>query len=365
MGNDNQSQFTCSQSEQYSSERMESQLLSEYNALRSEVIHRMQNRHQLVVFSLAVLGAVLAFHAQANTLLAYPILGFFLALGWAHNDFRIGEIGEYVRTHIEAKLPGLNWEQHFFEIKKKGNPFRYVLRATTLSAGGIIVGTQILSIVVILIQNPIHAINKCLLATDGMAIIFTGIVLHWRKILYKENKHLLTMKMKRAVLFIPNSELREHFSTNSRQDIKIVTPAIITKALAEKLNRRGKVVKDEVPLSDISWVHSHDKAPNKICEALDFTNGSEVLSESGPMAISFANEGSIETFHHHNKHWEIYYSYHTIDAKYKLPGVEQIEIKSMDEGGAVIFSPGVEHCMEIHGLTIVLEVPAVKGDREA
>jgi hypothetical protein len=171
--------------------------------------------------------------------------------------------------------------------------------------------------------------------------------------------------MKRAVLFISNSELREQFCKNSRQDIKIVTPAIMTKVLAEKLKRRGKEIKEEEPLCDIYWTHSEANEPNKICEAMDFTNGSEIFSERGPMAISFANKESVESFHYHCKHWEIYFSNFKIGARFKLPGMEPIQTMFMDEGGAVIFSPGVEHCMEIHGLTIVIEVPAVEGDREA
>ena len=184
MCTNDQSQITSSRPEQSDVKDIETQLLSEYSALRSEVIHRMGVRHQLVAFSVMVLGSVLAFNDSPNTLLAYPVLGFFLGLGWAHNDFRIGEIGEYVRTQIEAKLPGLNWEQHFFDIKDKKAPLRYVLIATILSAGGIIVGTQILSIVVVLFQIPLQSINTYLLAIDGVAIFSTAIVLHWRKLLY-------------------------------------------------------------------------------------------------------------------------------------------------------------------------------------
>jgi hypothetical protein len=341
---------------------IEAQLLAEYNALRTEVIHRMGTRHQLVAFSVIVLGAVWAF-AQPNTLLAYPILGFFLALGWAHNDFRVGEIGEYVRKNIEAKLPGLHWEQHFYDIKEKKRPLRYVFRASILSAGGIIVGTQILSLVVLLIKQPISEINIYLIAIDCVAIILTCIVLHWRKFLYKANNDIKNSK--RSVLFIPNNELREHFRINSRQDVKIVTPAIMTESLAIKLNKRGKDVKEEEPLDGIHWRHASATEANKICESFDFIDGFKGVPESGPIAISFATNGSNESFHYHKKHWEIYFSEHKIGAKYKLPGRDQIETESMSDGGTIIFSPGIEHCMEINGLTIVLEVPAVEGDRES
>jgi len=162
----------------------EAETMAEYSALRAEIIHRMTMRHQIVAFSVAVLGAVLAFEAPANTLLAYPILGLFLALGWAHNDFRIGEIGEYIRTQIETKLPGLHWETHFSDLKKNRIPVRYLLRATILSAGGIIMGTQLLALLVPLCQQPASELSPCLIVIDAGAIATTAVVLHWRKLVY-------------------------------------------------------------------------------------------------------------------------------------------------------------------------------------
>ena len=75
MSENNSSQKTPTNSEQTNNRDYETQLLAEYNALRSEVIHRIGVRHQIVAFSVVVLGAVLAFNSQPNALLAYPILG--------------------------------------------------------------------------------------------------------------------------------------------------------------------------------------------------------------------------------------------------------------------------------------------------
>lgn len=169
---------------------IESQILAEYNALRSEVIHRMQIRHQLVSLTVIVLGAVFAFDGDSITFLVYPILGFFIALGWAHNDFRVGEIGEYIRSNIECELPGIRWEQHFFDQKDKKKPFHYLLRASILSAGGIIVGTQVISLVIVYIQESGQIVNKPLCIIDVVLIIFTIIIMHWRKVLYIKKKYL-------------------------------------------------------------------------------------------------------------------------------------------------------------------------------
>lgn len=171
--------------------------------------------------------------------------------------------------------------------------------------------------------------------------------------------------MKRAVLFIPNSELLKYFQKNIRQDIKIVTPAIMTEALAMKLQSRGKDVKKEIPFEEVCWTHSSAEEPNKICESSDFADESIKSTAVGPVAVSFANFGSIESFHYHKEHWEVYFSEHKLAVEYKISEKLLIEKKVMDEGGTIVFAPGVAHRMEIHGLTIILEVPAIVGDREA
>ena len=236
-----------------------------------------------------------------------------------------------------------------------------MLRATILSAGGIIVGTQIMALVIPFLQKNTVRPHLLWLPVDGIAIVFTAIVLHWRKRVYRKKKS--PGKLKRAVLFIPNTELREHFRNNTRQDIKVVTPAMITEALAAKLRKRGKDTKMEIALNGVCWTYSSAEKPNKICESLDFTDESIAFGKAGPVAISFANAGSVETFHCHKKHWEVYFSEKKLSLQYKLPGEQNIETMTMNEGGAVLFAPDVLHKMDINGLAIVLQMPAVKGNR--
>jgi hypothetical protein len=52
-----------------------------------------------------------------------------------------------------------------------------------------------------------------------------------------------------------------------------------------------------------------------------------------------------------------------MSAEYKLLEKQKTETITMDDGGTFLFAPGVAHKMVITGLTIVLEIPAVKGDR--
>jgi len=170
--------------------------------------------------------------------------------------------------------------------------------------------------------------------------------------------------MKRKVLFIDKHELIEQFNKNSRQDIKIITPSILTEKLATKLIQRGKKVKKEIHLRGDHWTHSSSNEPNNICESLDFTHDSLMTPDSkGPVSISFANIDSVEDFHYHKAHWEIYYSEYKLISKYRLPENSQILTKTLSDGGVILFTPGVIHKMEIHGLTIVIESPSVIGDR--
>jgi hypothetical protein len=37
-------------------------------------------------------------------MLGYPLVSFFLAAGWGHNERRIRNIGKYIRDHIENNL---------------------------------------------------------------------------------------------------------------------------------------------------------------------------------------------------------------------------------------------------------------------
>lgn len=170
--------------------------------------------------------------------------------------------------------------------------------------------------------------------------------------------------MKRTVVFIPKEEILEQFRKNARQDVKVVTPAMMTQTLAAKLRARGKDVKEEVPLGDCHWTHSPAEEPNKICESADFADESIRNTGVGPVAVSFADLGSVETFHYHREHWEVYFSEHRLGVEYKPHEKPEIRKEVLNEGGAIVFAPGIAHRMEIHGLTIVLELPAVSRDRE-
>ncbi|MBN2391102.1 MAG: NUDIX hydrolase [Anaerolineae bacterium] len=118
-------------------------LLVQYDALRAEVLHRMDKRQELLTLTIA--GAA-AFTAVVTgeivvpiVLLLYPFLALCAAIAWSHHDVRIGEIGAYIREHIEPYFSGLRWERHIRSLYEANAPSKRVAEYASL---GIFVGTE-------------------------------------------------------------------------------------------------------------------------------------------------------------------------------------------------------------------------------
>lgn len=178
--------------------------------------------------------------------------------------------------------------------------------------------------------------------------------------------------MSRQFLFIPKSELLKQFEENKRKDLKVVVPEILTESIRRILRVRGKDPKPNADIAEIIlegnvWSHSKENEPNKICESRDFTDYDTRYSPIGDFTISFAYPGSLEERHFHSRHIEIYYSEFGLGGIYRqkddnnwkdIPDV-------MKSGGVIVFGAKVAHKMDIEGLTIIIEVPAVPGDRKS
>jgi hypothetical protein len=166
----------------------------------------------------------------------------------------------------------------------------------------------------------------------------------------------------RKVLAIPLEEVREHFTLNSRQDVKIVAPEILAGELIAKLKAAGRLLKPEEPVEGIEWRHSASAAPNGLCEAREFSAGL-AKETSGPFALCFANEKGPQDAHYHPRHLEIYFSEYPLEAEYRLDANSPIERVKLENGGVLIFAAGVVHRARLGGLTVVIEIPAVKDDK--
>jgi len=166
----------------------------------------------------------------------------------------------------------------------------------------------------------------------------------------------------RKVLAIPLDEVHEHFALNFRQDVKVVAPEILAGELIAKLKAAGRVVKPEQLLQGAKWQHSASDAPNWLCVSSEFAAG---LAEEtlGLFALCFANEKGPQDAHYHPHHLEIYFSEHPLEAEYRNDANSPIERVMLAKGGVLVFAAGVVHRARLGGMTVVIEIPAVKDDK--
>lgn len=169
----------------------------------------------------------------------------------------------------------------------------------------------------------------------------------------------------RKMLAIPLDELYKHFETNTRQDIKIIIPEMLTSKLYNMLLERGEDIKPEQTLEGRYWEHSSQEEPNRVCESADFVDSSLPQYAQGPFALAFANEKAFQDVHYHARHWEIYCSEKPLGAAFRYLEDTKCRSISLPQGGVIIIGPNVVHRVELSGMTMVVEVPAVSADKES
>jgi hypothetical protein len=172
-----------------------------------------------------------------------------------------------------------------------------------------------------------------------------------------------TIKHLRKVLAIPLDEVYTQFEVNSRQDIKIIIPEMLTSKLYNVLKDKGEDIKPEQTLEGRRWAHSEQDEPNAVCESGSFIDSGLPQYARGPFALSFANEKAYQDSHYHLCHWEIYFSEAPMSATFRYRGSERCRSLSLPQGGMFIFGTGVVHRVELGGMTVVIEVPSVSADK--
>jgi hypothetical protein len=170
--------------------------------------------------------------------------------------------------------------------------------------------------------------------------------------------------MQKNVLFVPLDEIKSHFELNARQDVKVVAPERMNEELFKLLSGGGKNVKPEQEIVDDRWKHSGPDEANRLCEAGEIAAGEPHVETSGPFALSFANEKAEQDSHYHEFHWEIYFSEHSMGANFKRSPGSAVESITLPRGGAIVFGPDVVHRMTLGGLTVVVEIPCVRNDKQ-
>lgn len=127
-------------------------LLAEYNALRNEILKRMEIENQLTTFTIIVFGTILGIGFQnkiASLILLYPTLALFLSIGHTHSDYHVHQIGMYIKDHVESVVGTANIGWEHFLIGNRYSRYR-------LQVGGIFITTELLAIAVGLSIVPIN-----------------------------------------------------------------------------------------------------------------------------------------------------------------------------------------------------------------
>jgi amino acid transporter len=131
------------------SDSQRASILAEYNALRSEILKRIELRNSIQFGTLSFAGVLLGFGIATPTLaLIYVIIATFLAAAWVQSDVVISELGCYIREQLESSQIGLQWETHRQRERLAALRKKKFQPSVVFSTGGIFLVTQAVAILI-------------------------------------------------------------------------------------------------------------------------------------------------------------------------------------------------------------------------
>lgn len=170
----------------------------------------------------------------------------------------------------------------------------------------------------------------------------------------------MTNRSSRLVLLVPRDEIETLLSSQTRKDVKVVVPSLLDAAAAASLRAEGRDAKPEVPLRGDRW--KFQEGLIEVCESAELALP-VAPNTAGLLTIAFALPQAPQSMHLHRHHWELYYSERRLRVAYRLPGHDGIVNEELAHGGLAILGPGVAHQVDPGGLMLVVELPAVAGDK--
>jgi hypothetical protein len=132
--------------------------ISEYGALRAEILERSKTQHQIVVLSVGVAAFAVPYALETGSrdretirlfLLCFPLLSTMLLLMWAHSHQKIKVMATYIFERFETSdRLGDGWE-HFRDRQKS-----VVARGTALTGPSVILLSTYLLPVCLAVWSP-------------------------------------------------------------------------------------------------------------------------------------------------------------------------------------------------------------------
>jgi positive regulator of sigma E activity len=149
-------------------------LLSQYSALREEVLKRIEIQHQLILGALVAIGTVLTVNTQSGSsaiLLLYPFLAMFLTLAWSQNDHRNREITQYLAKKEKLFLTdaSLGWEH------SRTSSRLWIFGSRKVAAArGVFVGSQIFTL--LLYWLKLRSMNQSISQDESILLFCSALV---------------------------------------------------------------------------------------------------------------------------------------------------------------------------------------------
>jgi hypothetical protein len=124
-------------------------LLAEYNALRAEILKRIELRNSIQFGTLTFAGVLLGFGIATPTLaLIYVIISAFLAAAWVQSDVVISDLGRYIRDRLENPQTGLHWETQRQQDRLASAQNKKFQPSVVFSTGGVFLVTQAVAVLI-------------------------------------------------------------------------------------------------------------------------------------------------------------------------------------------------------------------------
>lgn len=158
-------------------------LLSEYKALRDEILKKMDHRTSMVVCSVTVSSAVLGFgidRKSAPLLLVSPLVSLLLGILVVFHNVQIGETSEHLRRQVEGPLaerfPGfLGWHHSKsdpkYRLKQRMLPYHLPLILIAIAPALVAVPLALANMGSIALTIPVLAVDAALLAIYAVVLI--------------------------------------------------------------------------------------------------------------------------------------------------------------------------------------------------
>jgi hypothetical protein len=155
------------------SESQRDGLLAEYNALRSEILKRIELRNSIMFGTLTFAGVLLGFGLTTPTLaLIYVIISMFLAAAWVQSDVIISNIGRYILEKLETPQTGLRWETQRQKERTESSKRKTFQPSAVFSTGGVFLVTQAVAILIALSNLETFAILEWVLSAVAVICFF-------------------------------------------------------------------------------------------------------------------------------------------------------------------------------------------------